>query len=107
MNHYLFLHRIKLPVLILVVGITALLAQWHILSWSRSWPLYLIAFGLLQLAERAAWSRMQTGVPPPPGYSGVPAPDQDHDRARRANWGSSTSLSITPRDPAPHDEEGK
>lgn len=107
MNRYLFFHRIKLPVIILVVGVTALLAQWHILSWSRSWPLYLIAFGLLQLAERAAWSQMQAGVPPPPGYTGNSASNPDPDDARRGNWGSSTSLSITPRDPAPHDEEGK
>lgn len=106
MNRYLFLHRIKLPVIILVVGVTALLAQWHILSWGRSWPLYLIAFGLLQLAERAAWAQMQTGVPPP-NYPAAPAPNQDPDSARRENWGSSTSLSITPRDPEPHDEEVK
>lgn len=106
MNNYLFLHRIKLPVMILVVGVTALLAQWHILSWSRSWPLYLIAFGLLQLTERAAWSRMQAGMAPPPGSTGGPTPNQDSEAARRANWGPS-SLSITPRDAAPHDEEGK
>ena len=106
MNQYLFLHRIKLPVIILVVGVTALLAQWHILSWSRSWPLYLIAFSLLQLAERAAWSRMQAGMAPPPGTTGSSAPYQDPEAARRANWGSATSLSVTPHD-APHDEEGK
>lgn len=91
MNRYIFLHRIKGPVIILVFGVTALLHTWHILSFGRSWPLYLIVLGLLQLAERAAWAQMQT-PPPPPGQPG--------------NWGgpagpSSTSLSI-----APHDFEG-
>ena len=91
MNRYIFLHRIKGPVIILVFGVTALLHTWHILSFGRSWPLYLIVLGLLQLAERAAWAQMQA-PPPPPGQPG--------------NWGgpagpSSTSLSI-----APHDFEG-
>jgi hypothetical protein len=94
MNRYLFLHRIKGPVMILIFGLTALLDQWHILTYGQSWPLYLIAFGLLQLAERAAWSQAQYPDP----YS-----------EQSGNWGapsgptspsqpSSTSLSITPPD---------
>jgi len=91
-NRYIFLHRIKGPVIILVFGLTALLDSWHILSYGRSWPLYLIAIGLLQLAERAAWAQMQP-PPPPPGYP----PTQP------GNWGgpaepSSTALTITPPD---------
>jgi Domain of unknown function (DUF5668) len=80
MNRYIFLHRIKGPVMLLVFGVTALLDQWDVLSYGKSWPLYLIAFGVLQLAERAAWSQMQyeqpsagqpgnwgtVGPPPPP-----------------------------------------
>jgi len=100
MNRYVFLHRIKGPVMILVFGVTALLNQWGILSYGESWPLYLIALGLLQLAERAAWSEAQ--VPPTP-YSGV--------------WGApstppvppSSALTITPPDRprgfGPEDEE--
>jgi len=98
-NRYIFLHRIKGPVIILVFGVTALLHTWHILSYSRSWPLYLIAIGLLQLAERAAWAQMQP-PPPPPEY---PYPGQP------GNWGtpagpSSTALTITPTD-VPHNLE--
>ena len=59
MNPYLFIHRIKGPAMLLVFGITALLNEWHILSFGRSWPLYLIVLGVLQLAERAAWSQYQ------------------------------------------------
>lgn len=99
MNRYLFIHRIRGPVLILVFGVTALLDQWGILSYGRSWPLYLIALGLLQLAERAAWSQAQN----PDAYVGQPG-----------NWGmpgpgvaptppSSTTLSITPPENSPED----
>ena len=59
MSPYLFIHRIKGPAMILVFGITALLNQWDILSFGKSWPLYLIVLGVLQLAERAAWSQWQ------------------------------------------------
>jgi hypothetical protein len=96
MNRYLFLHRIKGPVIILVFGVTALLDQWNILSFGKSWPLYLIAIGILQLAERAAWSQAQVPMPGP--YGGPVAP--------QGNWGgptagpppSSTALSIPPQD---------
>lgn len=74
MNRYVFLHRITGPVILLVFGITALLDTWHVMSYGESWPLYLIAVGLLQLAKRAAWAQLQ--VPPPPagygGYGGGP-----------------------------------
>lgn len=59
MNPYIFIHRIKGPAMLLVFGITALLNEWDILSFGRSWPLYLIVFGVLQLAERAAWAQYQ------------------------------------------------
>jgi hypothetical protein len=59
MNPYLFIHRIKGPAMILVFGVTALLNEWDIISFGRSWPLYLIVLGVLQLAERAAWSQWQ------------------------------------------------
>jgi hypothetical protein len=59
MNPYLFIHRIKGPAILLVFGITALLNEWDIISFGRSWPLYLIVLGVLQLAERAAWSQWQ------------------------------------------------
>lgn len=112
MNRYIFLHRIKWPVMLLVFGVTALLDQWGVLSYDQSWPLYLIVFGLLLLAERAAWSQAQNpgptaGYPPgsPTGYPGQPG-----------NWGGpaaqppSTSLTVTPQD-RPHgfgpEDEGR
>jgi Domain of unknown function (DUF5668) len=59
MNPYLFIHRIKGPSMLLVFGVTALLNEWDIVSYGRSWPLYLIVLGVLQLAERAALAQWQ------------------------------------------------
>jgi len=59
MNSYMLIHRIKGPAMLLVFGVTALLHEWDIISFGKSWPLYLIVLGVLQLAERAAWSQWQ------------------------------------------------
>jgi Domain of unknown function (DUF5668) len=67
-NRWLLIRRARGPAFLILVGLTALLNQWGILSFSRSWPLYLILAGLLLLAERAAMA----GVPPPPPFPGQP-----------------------------------
>jgi len=105
MNSYLWIHRIKGPAMLVVFCITALLDEWDIISYGKSWPLYLITFGILQLAERAAWSQAQQeqyaqyyaqGQNPPygavPGQPPVPTPPA----------APSSSLSITP-----YDSEGR
>ena len=50
MNPFLF-HRIRGPVFLLCFALTAILNQWHILSFGESWPLYLITAGLLRVVE--------------------------------------------------------
>jgi hypothetical protein len=102
MNPYLFIHRIKGPAMLLVFGVTALLNEWDIISFGKSWPLYLIVFGVLQLAERAAWSQWQqqqiaqaqyaqaTNPPSGPGSDG-PAPSAGAPPA-------SSSLVVSPKD---------
>jgi hypothetical protein len=93
MNPYLFIHRIKGPAMLLVFGITALLNEWDILSFGRSWPLYLIVFGVLQLAERAAWTQYQQQYAqgPYPGTDpGVPAAVPSNGAP------SSTSIVVSP-----------
>jgi hypothetical protein len=80
-NSYLWIHRIKGPAMLLVFGITALLDEWDIISYGKSWPLYLIVFGVLQLAERAAWTQYQQAMAaqydpqgaPYPAYGAAPA----------------------------------
>jgi Domain of unknown function (DUF5668) len=84
MTSWLLIRRLRGPAVLLLVGVTALLNQWDILSFGRSWPLYLILFGLFSLAERAALSQAQidgfdpiTGQPRTPDstiYGGPGAP---------------------------------
>ncbi len=47
----LLLRRIRGPVFLLCFAFTAILWQWYGFSFARSWPLYLIAAGLLRLGE--------------------------------------------------------
>jgi hypothetical protein len=77
MNRYFLIRRLRGPAFLLLVGVLALLAQMHILSWGRSWPLYLILAGVLSLAERAALAGED--YPPYPGtpYPGAPSPNID------------------------------
>ena len=115
MNHYLFLRRIRGPVMILVFGVTALLNQWDVLNFGQSWPLYLIALGVLMLAERAAWAQAQNEIPPPGAYTGG-APPQGYPGqypGQRGGWNEttgpgSTAPSVTPPDmPRGTDREGR
>ncbi len=80
MNSWLFIRRLRGPAFLILVGVTALLNQWNMLSFSRSWPLYLILAGVLGLAERAAYA----AAPPlaPPIYP-APAADPYADQGRR------------------------
>ena len=88
MNAWLLIRRLRGPAFLILVGITALLNQWGVLSFSRSWPLYLILAGILGLAERAAIAAAPPAAPPlyPAGYSGsgLPATDPLADPNRRA-----------------------
>jgi hypothetical protein len=77
MSHYILIRRLRGPVLLLLFGVLALLHQAHIIDhfWHLFWPLLMITFGLLLLAERAVLSN--EGYPPPyPGapYGGVSDP---------------------------------
>src|SRR5277367_1560400 len=67
MNSWLLIRRLRGPAFLILVGITALLNQWGVLSFGRSWPLYLILAGVIGLAERAA---ILAAPPAPPIYPG-------------------------------------
>ncbi|MFT4113698.1 hypothetical protein [Silvibacterium sp.] len=114
MNTYLWIHRAKGPAMLVIFGITALLNEWDILSFGKSWPLYLIALGAFQLAERAAWSQAQAsgavpypdpatygapyaGAPGYPPYAATPYPGAQPQQPA-APTPSSSSLSISPYD---------
>ncbi len=71
MNAWLLIRRLRGPAFLILVGITALLNQWGVLRFSRSWPLYLILAGVLGLAERAAIAAAPPAAAPPPLYPGA------------------------------------
>jgi hypothetical protein len=64
MNSWLQIRRLRGPAFLVLFGITALLNQWDVLSFGRSWPLYLILAGVIGLAERA----VLTTAPPANPY---------------------------------------
>jgi len=56
MNRYLLIRRLRGPAFLLLLGILALLQQTGVVDhfWHWFWPLTLILWGVLLLAERAA-----------------------------------------------------
>ncbi len=75
MNRYTLLCRMTGPAFLLLTGVLALLNEANIMRWHKSWPLYLILWGVLKLAQRAALSGVDAegGYPGYPGYY-PPAP---------------------------------
>jgi hypothetical protein len=93
MNQYLFLRRMRGPIILLTFGITAILDEYAGISYAHSWPLYIIVWGLLKLAENAILAQNPPVPPAPwPGYqSGYPAP---------GTTGTTTYTGVTPGDAA-------
>ncbi len=71
MNHYILIHRLTGPAILLLLGIVALLRQAGVVHFSIFVPLLLILLGVLKLAERMAlsgWEYPAAGAgPEPPG----------------------------------------
>ena len=73
MNQYLFLRRMRGPIMLLVFGVTAILAEYTGIGYDKSWPLYLIAWGVMKLAENAVLAQNPPAPPAPyPGYPPAP-----------------------------------
>ena len=75
MSRYILIRRLRGPAFLLLIGIVALLHQTGVINhmWQLFWPLALILWGVLLLAERAALEL--EGYPPPTPdapYPGVP-----------------------------------
>ena len=98
MNRYILIRRLRGPAFLLLVGIDALLAQAHILGWHQSWPFFLILWGVIALAERAAIAT--NGVPPQPypgaPYAGAPYPGAPYPGAPVPQTPPADSTSIVP-----------
>ncbi len=95
MNQYLFLRRMRGPIILLTFGITAILDEYAGISYAHSWPLYIIVWGLLKLAENAILAQNPPTPPAPwPGYqsgyqAGYPTPGTP---------GATTYTGVTPGD---------
>jgi hypothetical protein len=74
------LYRIRLfgalrgSVWIILVGLMFLLANFNILSWGRSWPLFIIVAGLMVLAEKTVVNSTAVPMYPMPPYTPPPSP---------------------------------
>jgi hypothetical protein len=73
MDTWMLIRRLRGPAFLVLFGVTALLNQWDVLSFGRSWPLYLILAGVIGLAERAALTTAPPANPyMPAAYSSSP-----------------------------------
>jgi len=111
MNQYLFLRRMRGPIILLTFGVTAILDEYAGISYAHSWPLYIIVWGLLKLAENAILIQNPPATPAPwPGY---PAPGPTGTPGATTytgvTQGDATTMSspIVPVQETPADEEGR
>jgi hypothetical protein len=80
MNRYILIRRLRGPALLLLIGVLALLRSAGVVEhfWHLFWPLLLILFGVILLAERAALATEDPYLPSPypgaPQYPGQAAP---------------------------------
>ena len=107
MSRYIMIRRLRGPAYLLLVGALALLNQADILSWGKSWPLFLIMAGVLALAERAALAS-EDGYPPSPypsqsypgqSYPGQPYPGQSYP-GQQPGVTTSQASAVGPQTPA-------
>lgn len=103
MNQYLFLRRMRGPIILLTFGITAILDEYAGIGYGRSWPLYIIVWGLLKLAENAILA--QNPPAPYPGYPGYTAPGTTAGTPGAPADTATPSSSIVPYDATSHEDE--
>jgi hypothetical protein len=90
---------------IVLVGVIWLLDTLHILSWSTSWPLFLIAGGVLMILRRAMFDYgVDYGAGYGPGYPFPPTPPVA--AAAPAETAPSEPANEPPHQPSQQDEPG-
>ena len=105
MNRYILIRRLRGPSILLLIGVLALLHQAGVVYhfWHLFWPLALILWGVLMLAERAALE--VDGYPQftPGPYPGQPGPGPGPGSGQGGPYGGpmppTTSTSIVPASP--------
>jgi hypothetical protein len=96
--HWRLSRAINSAMWVVLTGVIWLLAALHILSWGRSWPIYIIALGLVMFFRRTINPSYGYGYPPPPATPPPPSP-------------GATTTDLVPSDPhtpsASNDQEGR
>lgn len=69
---YLLTRAVRGPLLLILLGLLFLVDQHGRLPVSRSWPILLIAYGFLKLAERLLAPSVPELPYPPPPFSSAP-----------------------------------
>lgn len=84
MNRYVLIRRLRVPAVLLLVGIIALLDQMGVVDhfWKLFFPLVFILIGLLLLAERAILAIDGPYIPP---YPAAPYPNAPYAAAPYPN----------------------
>jgi hypothetical protein len=97
MSRYMLIRRLRGPAFLLLIGVVALLHSTGVVNhgWRLFWPLALILWGVLLLAERAALE--VEGYPEP--YSGAPYPGAPVPGGQTGAPPASTSTTIVPATP--------
>ncbi|GGA79133.1 hypothetical protein GCM10011507_32950 [Edaphobacter acidisoli] len=97
---YRFFHAIKGSIWIVLIGVLFLLDSFNILSWGRSWPLFIIVAGLMAVFRGVAYSggAPYAAYPPPQG----PPPDPSAPSWTEAPPASTHSV-VPPVSPDTHD----
>jgi hypothetical protein len=110
MNQYLFLRRMRGPIILLTFGVTAILDEYAGISYAHSWPLYIIVWGLLKLAENAILAQNPPATPT--GYPGYTTPGNTsyapNSGAGTTGEAMTTTAPFAPSQDTPtHNEEGR
>ena len=87
-------HALRGAIWIILIGVLFLLDSSHILSWGRSWPLFIIVAGVMAVLQRATFTAAANAAPYPPYPPSPPAAPAP-----------TTTTSIVPSNT--HDQEGK
>jgi hypothetical protein len=106
MNRYLLIRRLRGPAFLLLLGVIALLHETGAMNhmWRWFWPLALILWGVLLLAERAALEMGgYPGAYPDPNFPGAGYP-QGPNPGSGVGYGPVPSAPGTSIVPAHHDE---
>lgn len=100
MNRWYQIRRMRGAAFLILVGVLALLNQWNILHWDRSWPFFLIVAGSIALAEHAARAadireqQAAQGLSTPIGLAGnQPSP---HYPASPSDWSGAPPNTVEP-----------